>query len=521
MPKEAKASPSAPMIELQFKLNPVVLVASRFERRVKSDGSLKTFKTSGKTARDPDATELKSGGGQPKGLKALALAFVRARLCEEAGFSSANLWTLLKGQSGSPAFTLAGVLKDTNVDTRLVWVKEFCGCFEDMEKGDVSRCGLYDYFEVKHFPLGKSGLPVEIQFKPAEFRPSQINIQISGSRKPATVAQLRQIEQALLDESVWTAPEEFEIPAKRTDEPESKSGDNVSLIRSRLIQARTRRELQELLYQTEELPSNPESKLLIEDIKDALLRMKVPIPLTPFPASALEPYRRHLAGKFWETSVGGLGGAGVQSEAGGKVKLAKVFIDLDVKAETGAYDKLKPEAHGQHAPDKVPALEPLARHRRLVLVGLPGSGKSTLLKFFSLCLVQCGLKPDAEWLKHLKLWPKEETDLIPVFVELRQFSASLPAPLPAVDGAITSQNIFLSNSSLPRLRNVPARSNRRLPPGGPSFFSTVWMKCRTTTSCAALCSIRWRHSLARRRPSKPAGLSSPADPVLMTTPNGS
>ncbi len=153
-------------------------------------------------------------------------------------------------------------------------------------------------------------------------------------------------------------------------------------------------------------------------------------------ATALEPYRQNLVGKFFEISLSGFGGPGAQFEAEGKAELARVYIDLDAKAEAerGAHGRMEQAASGQTMPDKVPALKQLALRTRLVLIGLPGSGKSTLLKFFSLCLAQCGLEPDAHWLEHLKLWPKEETDLIPVFVELRQFAASLPATLPAVDG---------------------------------------------------------------------------------------
>jgi formylglycine-generating enzyme required for sulfatase activity len=167
--------------------------------------------------------------------------------------------------------------------------------------------------------------------------------------------------------------------------------------------------------------------------------------LPPEAEAALEPYQKNIVGKFHEISLSGFGGPGAQSEAEGKAELAKVYVDLDAKTDpgTGTHGRMEAAELGQAPPDRVPALERIALQPRLVLIGLPGSGKSTLLKFFSLCLAQCGLKPEAHWLAHLHLWPKEEADLIPVFVELRQFAAGFLGKTPDVyDGQYLTDYIL-------------------------------------------------------------------------------
>jgi formylglycine-generating enzyme required for sulfatase activity len=80
------------------------------------------------------------------------------------------------------------------------------------------------------------------------------------------------------------------------------------------------------------------------------------------------------------------------------------------------------------------ALEAVARHRRLVLLGEPGSGKTTFVHYLMVCLAdgKTGHKPalsaieGATWLEAFRRdWPAGERDLLPVRVILRDFDAWL------------------------------------------------------------------------------------------------
>jgi formylglycine-generating enzyme required for sulfatase activity len=144
-------------------------------------------------------------------------------------------------------------------------------------------------------------------------------------------------------------------------------------------------------------------------------------------ALSLEPYRQYIAEKFREITLSGFGGPAAQSDVEGKADLSSIYIDLDTKADRESRTRVLGTASKHSASDTIPALRWLAVNPHLVLIGLPGSGKSTLLKYFSFCLAKSGLDPESEWRARLDFWPREELDLIPVFVELRHFAASLHA----------------------------------------------------------------------------------------------
>jgi|GEM_PF-1566875 len=193
------------------------------------------------------------------------------------------------------------------------------------------------------------------------------------------------------------------------------------------------------------------------DFLDRWIDPPFPVSLDLETTAAIKKYRRDLTEKFRDIKLSGFGGAAAQNEAEGKAELSKVYIDLDTKAEEspGAPAGLPNEAQHRQVSKAVPALQRLAIHQRLVLLGLPGSGKSTLLKYFSLCLAKCGLKPEEEWLKNLELWPEEERDLVPIFVELRQFISHQPISLPDVDGGQP-----LTNYILEQLKSDPTNKSQ-------------------------------------------------------------
>ena len=67
----------------------------------------------------------------------------------------------------------------------------------------------------------------------------------------------------------------------------------------------------------------------------------------------------------------------------------------------------------------------------LFLLGDPGGGKSTFVNFLGHCLAAHSLEPKAGWLKHLNGWPKEEAELLPIPVILRDFARHYAEKLPA------------------------------------------------------------------------------------------
>jgi len=78
----------------------------------------------------------------------------------------------------------------------------------------------------------------------------------------------------------------------------------------------------------------------------------------------------------------------------------------------------------------ISALEAAIANRQLVILGDPGGGKSTFVNFLAYCLSAHALQPKAGWLSHLSKWPKQEGDLLPILVTLRDFARRYSEHLP-------------------------------------------------------------------------------------------
>jgi formylglycine-generating enzyme required for sulfatase activity len=78
-----------------------------------------------------------------------------------------------------------------------------------------------------------------------------------------------------------------------------------------------------------------------------------------------------------------------------------------------------------HVRKPLSALKVAVLNRRLVLLGAPGSGKSTFINYLAFCLTQHQLDPEGNWIArladHQVSWPKDEIDILPVIVTLRDF----------------------------------------------------------------------------------------------------
>ncbi|MBI5564433.1 MAG: SUMF1/EgtB/PvdO family nonheme iron enzyme [Chloroflexi bacterium] len=127
--------------------------------------------------------------------------------------------------------------------------------------------------------------------------------------------------------------------------------------------------------------------------------------------------------------------------------LKNVYVDLNLDFRVPADLSLAQYLHRQaaarsrerdHMPGRddlsahseqrsVPALEALAYHPTMVLLGKPGSGKTTLSSYLALNLAEAGLGDEAALPRLGSNWPN--TPVLPVRVILRKFAATLPAGL--------------------------------------------------------------------------------------------
>ena len=169
----------------------------------------------------------------------------------------------------------------------------------------------------------------------------------------------------------------------------------------------------------------------------------------PTSSQALRRYREWVVRQSAHVDLGDLCSAADAGRSGGRLKLARIYVELDTTTQAepepdrrGGARPSSPDPEGRQR-EPLSALAALRRHRRLALLGLPGSGKTTFLRNLSLHLAAKPLRANQGVLKELNLklaplpdWPAAEADLIPITVVLRQFAAEYaPKPLPAASPA--------------------------------------------------------------------------------------
>jgi hypothetical protein len=111
--------------------------------------------------------------------------------------------------------------------------------------------------------------------------------------------------------------------------------------------------------------------------------------------------------------------------------LAAIYVDLDTTAHVAGETTRRKGAPRRSLGEDRPlrALEAVAQHRRLVLLGDPGSGKSTFVTYLTRCLAEAALDPAGGWLARLEGWSRPAEGLVPILVVLRDFARALPPGL--------------------------------------------------------------------------------------------
>jgi len=195
-----------------------------------------------------------------------------------------------------------------------------------------------------------------------------------------------------------------------------------------------------------------------------------------------QAYLRHVAERTSRLPLRGVDvGAGDPSYAT-RPRLAQVYIGLDTTTRVGGEelesvltghsipwsfetDEKQPRTkrltpveflgRGGSEDQLLPVLLAVAISRFAVVLGSPGSGKSTFVNHLAFCLAQHHLDVDYNWLEHLPGWPKDEADLLPVVVTLRDF-ASWAASQPTAGEATVGRFLehWLADRDLNDFHNV-------------------------------------------------------------------
>lgn len=255
-------------------------------------------------------------------------------------------------------------------------------------------------------------------------------------------------------------------------------------------------------------------------------------------ARALEIYRHMIRRSTSNLPLRGVDvGAADPSQGQQSIGLANIYVDLNTttrireddlenlrngKLMSGALQNpatLKVDAitieQDENNPRReveeiaLPVLGALIANKQAVLLGYPGSGKSTFVNFLAFCLAANTLEPEADWLAHLKGWRKEESDLIPVIITLRDFARMYADDLPEKATVSHLWNFIVSRlkaNNLERaaepilealetgkaillfdgLDEVPTRAQRIFVRDAVRAFTGQYNRCRALITCRVL-----------------------------------
>ncbi len=153
------------------------------------------------------------------------------------------------------------------------------------------------------------------------------------------------------------------------------------------------------------------------------------------PQDALKAYRTVMASLTSSISMRGIDLTASDPNTQRTIGLANVYIDLDTTSQvefeeprgrmkkqakdmadaTGASADVEMEfLRREEKTNPLSSLQAVVENRSLVIKGDPGSGKSTFVSFLTYCL-------STNTTDNLKGWKKEDADLLPVIVVLRDF----------------------------------------------------------------------------------------------------
>jgi hypothetical protein len=152
---------------------------------------------------------------------------------------------------------------------------------------------------------------------------------------------------------------------------------------------------------------------------DSVLKTEPVLPQHPL----REPYLRQMHSE-WRALPLEVMDPSAADPAAQRLTLEKVYVSLDTTSPRP--DKLKQNRPDEQKDQPLSAVEALmnAQDRRMVLLGQPGSGKSTLGRYLCASLADGLINPSEAGLSEgLPGWNGKA--LLPVFVSLRRFAASL------------------------------------------------------------------------------------------------